>query len=61
MRMLEAQEILLGFSTACYPNMKDQDRSKRWKEIHKQAYPANYSKNVRRVSTKELAEAMRNR
>jgi hypothetical protein len=61
MRMLEAQEVLIGFSTVAFPNMKDNDRSRRWKEIHKQAYPSNYSKNVRRVSTKELAEAMRNR
>lgn len=61
MRMLEAQDLLLGFSKALYPNMKDQDRQKRWREVHKQAYPVNYSKNVRRISTKELAEALSNR
>jgi hypothetical protein len=37
--MIEAQNMLLQMKIADYPNMKQGDRRKLFKSLHKQAYP----------------------
>ena len=60
-KILEAQEWLVQLKTVDFPNMKDSARKEIGKEVHKSAFPQNYTKNVRKVTTKELFEVLTKR
>lgn len=54
-RVIDAQERLVEFSTQDRPNMKKSQREKLHKQLHRAAYPATHSKPV---SPQELAKIL---
>ena len=61
MRSIESHERLLDLSQMDWPNKKESVRQREWRDLHKSAYPNNYSNNMRKVSTKELFEIVSGR
>jgi hypothetical protein len=60
MRAIQAEEMMIAFGVADWPNMKENERSKRWKALSKDANPMAKSKG-KTLSNKELAEILKHR
>ena len=56
--VLEAQEGLMGMAMADWPNLKNQDRSKRHRKMHSIAYPKAWS-DVKETSGEDMAKIIK--
>lgn len=51
---LESQEQLLALTAHDWPNMKREQRSKMHKSLYKSAYPSNFDKQKKYITTDQL-------
>lgn len=54
--ILEAQETLLNMNIAAYPMLKKEDAKKFHRSIYEKAYPRNWERAKRSLTTAELAK-----
>lgn len=58
---LEAQELIISFKSANWPNVQAKSKQKILNDLKKVAYPSEYKSGKRDVTTKELADILSRR